>query len=75
MVVGADGRIDPGEVTVVKNAFNTLLTDLNAIDAGFKVAVMSRKAGAAIGRNVTGVEIGRVLDTQRRRRNKLAEAY
>jgi len=75
MVVGGDGRIDPGEVSVVKTAFNTLLTDLNAIDAGFKVAVMSRKAGAAIGRNVTGVEIGRVLDTQRRRRNKLAEAY
>ena len=75
MTVGGDGRVDTGETAVVKQAATTLLTDLNAIDAGFKVAVMSRKLGAAIGRNVTGIEVGRVLDTQRRRRNKLVEAY
>lgn len=75
MVVGGDGRAAQGDVDFVKQSATTLLTALNGIDAGFKVAVMSRKLGAAIGRNVTGIEVGRVLDTQRRRRNKLAEAY
>ncbi len=74
-VVQADGRIATGDRDVVKTSATTFIAALNAIDAGFKVAVMSRKVGAAIGRNVTGVEVGRVLDTQRRRRNKLVEAY
>jgi len=37
--------------------------------------VMSRKAGAPTTRIVTGVDVGRVLDTQRRRRRSLPESY
>jgi len=36
-------------------------------------AVMSRKAGAPMQRVITGVSVGRVLDTQRRRRRSLLE--
>ena len=75
MTPGLDGRITVADRNNVHDAATDFLTALNAVDAGFKVAVMSRKQGAAIGRNVTGIEVGRVLDTQRRRRNKLVEAY
>jgi predicted peroxiredoxin len=56
-------------------AATTLLTSLNAASANWEVAVFSRKQGAAGNRKVTGIEIGRVLDTQRRRRRSLAEGY
>lgn len=75
MVIGTDGRADPNDITFVKGSANTLITALNATSPNYKIGVMSRKLGAATARIVTGVEVGRVLDTQRRRRNKLVEAY
>lgn len=39
------------------------------------VVVMSRKLGAPQTRRVNGAKVGRVLDTQRRRRRSLAENY
>jgi len=75
MPVQTDGRISAGDAANVQASATTLLSDLNAASAHYNVAVFSRKAGSAADRVVTGVAVGRVLDTQRRRRNKLAEAY
>lgn len=75
VVPQADGLIALGDALNAKNSATTLLTALNALSANVKVAVMSRKDGAPGSRFVTGIQVGRVLDTQRRRRNKLAEAY
>jgi hypothetical protein len=50
---------------------------LDANGAGFDIHVVSKGSGArdGVARKVTGVKIGRVLDTQRRRREDLAEDY
>lgn len=75
VVVQSDGRMATDDQNAIKMAATTFLGALNALSANYKVAVFSRKAGAAQHRVVTGIQVGRVLDTQRRRRNKLAEAY
>jgi hypothetical protein len=72
---GSDGRIATGSRDPVVTAAAAFLTALNAVSAGAKVGVYSRKSGAAAHRIVTSMSVGRVLDTQRRRRNKLVEAY
>lgn len=48
---------------------------IDATTTPFRVLVMSRKTGAPATNVVTGVEVGRVLDTQRRRRVALGEDY
>lgn len=73
--VGTDGRIGSTYTTNAEAGVMTLINALNAINTDIKVAVYSRKAGAAAQRLVTGAKVGRVLDTQRRRRNKLVEDY
>lgn len=69
------GICDPTDIASVKTSCGTLLTALNAISTKYGVSVFSRKSGAAAQNMVTGFKIGRVLDTQRRRRRSLAEAY
>lgn len=73
--IGSDGRIATGSRDPVVAAATTFLTALNAVTANVKVGVYSRKDGAPAHRLVTAMSVGRVLDTQRRRRNKLVEAY
>jgi hypothetical protein len=73
--VDAAGLISDEHRDFAVTAATTLLTSLNAASANWEVAVFSRKQGAAGNRKVTGIEIGRVLDTQRRRRRSLAEGY
>lgn len=70
-----DGRVTEGDADAVRAAGQTFVAAMNAAHAGWSMAVFSRKAGRAAHRFVTGVEVGMVLDTQRRRRNKLAENY
>jgi hypothetical protein len=70
-----DGRISTADQALAKTTATTLLTELNAASANTKVAVYSRKRLAPAHRIVTGIAVGRVYDTQRRRRNKLVEAY
>lgn len=70
-----NGLVPAANVTSLKGGINTFLTNLNAVNTAFEVAVFSRKAGAAGNRRVTGVSIGRALDTQRRRRRSLTEDY
>jgi hypothetical protein len=71
----SDGLLATADVTAVKTAVNLLVTNINAVSANYDVAVFSRKSGAATHRLVTGCKVGRVLDTIRRRRNKIAEKY
>ncbi|HEY9013483.1 MAG TPA: hypothetical protein VIM84_00255, partial [Gemmatimonadales bacterium] len=59
----------------VQDAAALWLTQMNASSTEFRVGVYSRKSGAPVHRLVTGVHVGRVLDTQRRRRRKLRELY
>jgi hypothetical protein len=71
----ADGLITDQEATVIKGSFNVLLTALNTVNSDYEVAVFSRKLGSAGNRKVTGIQVGRALDTQRRRRRNLKETY
>lgn len=73
--VGSDGLISSTDRDLVKTSATTMLTALNAMSSNLKVGVFSRKLGVAGHRAVTGIEVGRVLDTQRRRRRSLKELY
>jgi len=75
MPMSTTGVIQPGQAVDLGTSTDTLLADLNDLNPNFEVAVFSRKSGAAGNRRVTGVEVGTVLDTQRRRRRSLAELY
>lgn len=59
----------------VSDLTDSYIAALNAISANAKVAVFSRKLGAPAHRLVTGNQVGRVYDTQRRRRRSLVENY
>jgi hypothetical protein len=63
----------------VKNFLNNInnAPGLDAAGPGMDASVISPGAGArpGIARKVSGVRVGRVLDTQRRRRNALPESY
>lgn len=68
-----DGLIGASQQANAKYSADLLLSDLNAISANLQVGVFSRKLGSAGHRKVTTTFVGRVLDTQRRRRRSLAE--
>jgi len=72
--IDANGVISVAAVTDVDTSCGTLLTDVNAGVAEVMV-VMSRKDGAPGHRAVTCFQVGRGLDTQRRRRRSLPQAY
>lgn len=78
--IAADGRISQGNADTVAAAGSSFITALNdqpGWDVGpkdHKVVVMSSRGQGATN-PVSGVEVGRVLDTQRRRRQELTEAY
>lgn len=69
------GTIAAANAAVLSGTTDTFIGALNAATPGWKVNVFSRKSGAATHRPVTGNEIGRVYDTQRRRRRSLVEDY
>lgn len=66
-----DGRMSATMAAEMASSMATLINALNVIGPG-DVAIMSKVGNGAIGR-VTGVECGRVVDTQRRRRRSLDE--
>lgn len=73
------GAIVPNHVADIVASTKTFLealADVPGLDSPVSLtpSVMSRKAGAAANRPITGVEIGRIIDTQRRRRRSLSEA-
>jgi len=76
----ADGTIEIVDAAAVATSTKTFLeaiSDVPGLDLPSSpgAVVMSRKAGAPRTRQVTGVAVGRVLDTQRRRRRSLPEGY
>lgn len=75
MAVATDGTISTTDRDNVEASLATLRTNLNALSANYTLGVLSRKAGAPAQRAVTEIQVGRVLDTQRRRRRSLNEAF
>ena len=73
--VDVNGMISASDAAGVGVKVDELLTNINAISAGMEASVMSRKDGAPGHRRITGCEVGRILDTQRRRRRSLIEDY
>lgn len=79
----ATGTISQAAAETFRNRVQTLLNTLNdnpGLDAqfgGLDVHVVSKGglAGPGVARKVTAVKVGRVLDTQRRRRGNIAESY
>lgn len=75
----ADGRFTTGERDAVQEPFTTMIQDMNdalsPIHPDIAVAVVSNNnLGGYTGKAVSTM-VGRVIDTQRRRRNKLVEDY
>lgn len=72
----SDGRLTTAAATAAANKVKTLLDSLNAATDGCTVGVYSKGGLSGVGasRRVTGVEVGRVLDTMRTRRSALVEA-
>lgn len=80
--VGGQGQLVTATVAVVAGATRTFVNSINASmvnNGGGRVCIASggspTKALAPGLRPVTGVRVGTVLDTQRRRRNALVETY
>jgi hypothetical protein len=71
----ANGLIDATSANNIKTVAQTMVDGLNGITSNLDVAVFSRKSGAATHRVVTACSVGRVMDTQRRRRRKQTELY
>lgn len=69
------GRLGAPVAASIGAECEQLLQDVNNNPANLEMVVMSRKAGNPGHRRVTGIEIGRVLDTQRRRRRSLVEDW
>lgn len=71
--MASNGLMDPPTVLAIGNSMMTLINALNAIDpAGLRVGLVTdRLSGAET--TVTRVQVGRVVDTQRRRRRSLLE--
>jgi hypothetical protein len=76
----ADGTVNPAFITPMLASTKTFLeaiADVPGVDivTSPTPTVMSRKLGAPAHRKITGCAIGKVVDTQRRRRRSLAENY
>lgn len=74
-VIDATGVIAAANAVQMSTAVDALTAALNAVSGNAKLAVFSRKLGAPAHNLVTGNLVGRVYDTQRRRRRSLVEDY
>jgi hypothetical protein len=74
-VLDSSGLVPAANADLVSQAADTLIASLNSTGGQFTPAVFSRKTGAARHHQITGNRVGRVLDTQRRRRRSLPELY
>lgn len=78
-VQATDARISNGAATNASIAGGDLIDDVNTWvgtfnDAAFRVRIMS-KVGTGTSKLPAFVRVGNVVDTQRRRRNKVVETY
>lgn len=69
------GVLSTTDANAVKTRTLTFITALNAVSGNYKLAVFSRKSGDPRHRDVLSCQVGRTLDTQRRRRKKVLEAW
>lgn len=67
------GAIGATEATAIATAATVLVDAIN--DQGIGVVCVASAVGNGLLQPVTGVRVGRVMDTQRRRRNQLPELY
>lgn len=77
--VDNNARLRPADATAIAEAGGTLIDGINswaeaALSPSARVVIMSR-IGAGLSKRVQVVKCGDVKDTQRRRRNRLHEAY
>lgn len=75
VALDAAGVFAAANAGIISGTADTLLSSVNAVSPDWKMAVFSRKKYAPAHRLVTGNLVGRVLDTQRRRRRSLVENY
>lgn len=75
--IGSDGMISTAITGPMATNAKTLLDALNDVHAGFQVIVASQggQAGTPANVPVTHVRVGRLMDNQQRRRNRLLENY
>ena len=77
--ITATGEISTGAAGDIRDEMKDRLDHINGIlstafSANMRLAVMS-PLGAGLSHSITDVKVGRVIDTQRRRRRQLDEAY
>lgn len=72
-IVASDGRISAANASNAALAGAQFVGAVNA--AGIGPAAVMSTVGAGRVELITGVRVGRVMDTQRRRRNQLTEEY
>lgn len=73
----ADGRVSTGIAEDYMEAVITFINAVNDVGVGLVTVFSAGTPKTPVGakREVTGVRVGRVVDTQRRRRNSIAELY
>lgn len=77
-VQGTDGRLTPAAVSSLVARFKTMFDGLQqylALVPEGAVAVVASDVRQGATHNITGIQIGNLVDTQRRRRNRLDETY
>nr|CRY96657.1 hypothetical protein [uncultured prokaryote] len=72
-IVATDGRISSTNALAAATAGAQFIADVR--DAGLGSPAVMSTVGAGRTEAITGCRVGRVMDTQRRRRNQLAEEY
>lgn len=72
--ISADGRIGAADATGMALGAANLIADINASNGGLGGVVVYSANGPTT-EPVTGTRVGRVVDTQRRRRRNLLEEY
>lgn len=80
MAIETSGLISVGNATDARDRFRALIEDLSDIPgldtaAGPGAVLMSKVGTGTKTRRISSCRVGRVLDTQRRRRRNLAESY
>jgi hypothetical protein len=78
--IDTTGHLPTGDCNSIASALATFFANVNASFDAPGLAINAAKTSAttgmlAINRELTHVKVGNVFDTQRRRRNALAEAY
>lgn len=72
-VAAASAQISEANANEARGNGATFIAAVNDVDLG--VAVVGSTVGAGRFEPITSVRVGRVMDTQRRRRNQLPESY